>query len=288
MSIYLIVTEQGLSLLQKLAEQQKNQRAPEIKNRILKQTHDINLVENLSPITKKLDEVNESTNKIGELVKKSDVEDEITQIPPIENITGTQSLRDTLIFLRRGNFFFKLEEKSNGDIFWNGVFIQPFRENRINVKNRNYDITPDIQVYFTNTKLTTKFLRNAEKETVFDILENVGFYYNIHKEGLKSAKIKDVLYILPKAMAKIRNPPLPVKENIEDVSDNLQREGVKTIIPSNIIDNYTTHEILIGAKFSGHSDTLTEASNLKDDLYKREKIQNTQQYQNALSKFSTQ
>ena len=40
----------------KLAEQQKNQRAGKIKNKILKQTHDVKLVENLSPVTRKLDE----------------------------------------------------------------------------------------------------------------------------------------------------------------------------------------------------------------------------------------
>ena len=54
MSIYSNVTEQDLSNLRKLAEQQKEQRAPEIKNRILEQTHDIKLAETLSPVTKKI------------------------------------------------------------------------------------------------------------------------------------------------------------------------------------------------------------------------------------------
>ena len=54
------VTEQDLINLRKLAEQKKNQRALKIKNRILKQTHDIKLAENLSPITKKLDTIIES------------------------------------------------------------------------------------------------------------------------------------------------------------------------------------------------------------------------------------
>ena len=40
MSIYSNVTEKDLENLRKLAEQQKEQRAPKIKNRILKQTHD--------------------------------------------------------------------------------------------------------------------------------------------------------------------------------------------------------------------------------------------------------
>ena len=49
--------------LRKLAEQQKNQRNIKIKNRISKQTHDVELAESLSPITKKLDEVNKSTQE---------------------------------------------------------------------------------------------------------------------------------------------------------------------------------------------------------------------------------
>ena len=40
MSIYSNVTEQDLENLRKLAQQQKNQRAQKIKNRISKQTHD--------------------------------------------------------------------------------------------------------------------------------------------------------------------------------------------------------------------------------------------------------
>ena len=53
MSIFANVTEKNMNILRKLAEQQKNQQAPKIKNRILKQTHDVKLAESLSPITKK-------------------------------------------------------------------------------------------------------------------------------------------------------------------------------------------------------------------------------------------
>ena len=70
MSIYSNVTEQNLINLRKLAEQQKNQRASKIKNRIVKQTHDIKLAESLSPITKRLDEVNKSTKKVGDILKE--------------------------------------------------------------------------------------------------------------------------------------------------------------------------------------------------------------------------
>ena len=65
------------------------------------------------------------------------------------------------------------------------------------------------------------------------------------------------------------------------------RRVEKIIIPSNIIDIYTRLEILLGLKLTGHTDTLTEASNLIDEFYKRGEIQNKKQYRNALDKFST-
>ena len=70
MSLYSNVTEQDMINLRKFAEQQKNERALKVKNRILKQTHDINLAESLSPITKKLEEVNKSTKKVGDILKE--------------------------------------------------------------------------------------------------------------------------------------------------------------------------------------------------------------------------
>ena len=63
MSIYSNVTEKDLDNLRMLAQQQKEQLALKIKNRILKETHDIKLAESLSHITKRLDLVE---NKKGE------------------------------------------------------------------------------------------------------------------------------------------------------------------------------------------------------------------------------
>ena len=64
-------------------------------------------------------------------------------------------------------------------------------------------------------------------------------------------------------------------------------QGVKIFIPSNIIDIYIRLEILLGLKLFGHSDTLTEARKLIDELYKRGEIQNKQQNRNAPNKFQT-
>ena len=279
MSIHSNVTEKDLENLRKLAEQQKNQRAEKIKNRILKQTHDVKLAESLSPFIERLDEVNKSTKQVGDIIKNSE-----SQTPAIENITGTRSLRDTLTRMKGSKNFFKLEENDYGKVFWNKIPVKALGENRISNKNREYDIKPNIQNYFTNTKLTTKNMDDDDKSTVYDILKNTGFYSMRHKKGLNSTRMKDALYNLPREIDKIRNPPLP---EIEKESDNLQGEGVKIIIPSNIIDIYTRLEVLLGLKLSRNTDTLTEASNLIDELYKIGEIQTTQQYRSALNKFLT-
>ena len=58
----------------------------------------------------------------------------------------------------------------------------------------------------------------------------------------------------------------------ENESNNLQGEGIEKIITSSkLIDIYTRIKILLGLKLSGYPKFLTEASNLIDQLYKRNK-----------------
>ena len=100
MGIYSNVTEQDLDNLRKLAEQQKEQRAIKIKNRILKQTHDTKLAESLSPITKKLDDtskklgdvIKESTQNLRNVIKENTHQAAIENTPihqPVENFEGS-------------------------------------------------------------------------------------------------------------------------------------------------------------------------------------------------------
>ena len=89
---------------------------------------------------------------------------------------------------------------------------------------------------------------------------------------------------LPKLIKDIQNRTF---DEITDDSDDLQGKGLKISIPSNRVDIYTRLEILLASKLSGHTDTLTEASNLIDEFDKGGEIQNKQQYRNAPNKFST-
>ena len=70
-------------------------------------------------------------------------------------------------------------------------------------------------------------------------------------------------------------------------NSNLEGERIeKIIIPSNKIDIYSRVEVLLGLKLSGHTNTLTEASNLIDEIHKIGEIQNEQQYRIALDRIS--
>ena len=75
---------------------------------------------------------------------------------------------------------------------------------------------------------------------------------------------------------------------ILNLDTKIKGKGIeKIVIASKKIDIYTRLEISLGLNLSGLKDTLTEATNLLDEIYKRGEIQNKQQYRNALDKFST-
>ena len=144
MSIYSNVTEKDLDNQRKLSEQQKNERALKIKNRILKQTHEVKLAENLSPVTKKLEE---TSKNLGEVIKESTqnlenvINENITPKPAIEN-TQTQSsilydasLENTLTNMKeKEKGFFKIREDIDGQRYWNNLPIEILGDSRIKIE----------------------------------------------------------------------------------------------------------------------------------------------------------
>ena len=163
-----------------------------------------------------------------------------------------------------------------------GVPIYTLGGDTIQIKGNDYDLTPEIYKALSFTGYEGKNLKNENDILMLNNIINDLEYTGI---GDNKSKRKTILTKkLPKLVEEIQNKTF---EEITDDSDDLQGEGVKIIIPSNIIDIYTRLEILLGLKLSGHTDTLTEASALIDELYKRGEIQNKQQYRNALDKFLT-
>ena len=284
MSISSNVNEQSLINLRQLAEQQKNERAQKIKNKILKETHDIKLAESLSPLTKRLDLIESNkVEKIGQTIKKSesetpDIENTQTQpeTPAIEN-TQTQpgvlyevSLENTLTNVKnKEKGFFKIREDKNGQRYWNGIPVDVSGDSSVEIKGTKFNITDNLQNVFTDTTgKSLKKLDKKENQTYKKLLNTLD--YGNYKP--KSGEVNS---------GRCKNTKIIIKPN------NLQGPRVeKIIIPSNIIDIYTRLQVILGLKLSGHTDTLTEASDLIDELYKRGEIQNKQQYRNALNKFS--
>ena len=293
MSIYSNVTEKDMENLLKLANQQKEQRAEKIKNRILKQTHDIKLAESLSPITKKLDEVNKSTKKISEVIKESNSENDNNQeIIPFEKESEDENIQTNLRALPNSSILSDQMTKTLGRLMSSlnslknkasssgptilGVPIYTLGGDRLQIKDNIYDLTPEIYKALSDTGYTGKTMKNENDILMLNNIINVLGY-----TGDGDNKSKRKLFLtetLPKLVEDIQN------RTFDEI--DLEGDGVKIIIPSNIIDIYTRLEILLGLKISGHTDTLTEASNLIDELYKRGEIQNKLQYKNALNKFS--
>ena len=283
MSIYSNVTEEDLINLRELAEQQNRTTSSKIKNRNLKQTHDIKLAESLSPITKKLDE---TTKEVVNILKESSSENENNQeIVPFENELEDENIQTNLRALPNSSIFSDQMTRTLGRLMSSlnslkiiaspsgpsilGVPLYTLGGDRIQIKDTVYDLTPEIYKALSDTGYTGKNMKNeSDILMMHNIIRGLG-YTGV---GDRDSKRKTFfLKKLPKLVGEIQNKTF--EEITDDCDNNLQGEGVKIIIPSNIIDIYNRLEVLLGLKLSGHSDTLTEASNLTDELYKRGEIQ---------------
>ena len=297
MSIYSNVTEQDLNNLRKLAEQQKEQRALKIKNRILKQTHGKKLAESLSSITEKLDDtteklgnvIKESTQNLGNVIKENNTPQpaiENTPQPAIENTPQPTEdnessvyaveLENTLNKMTDNTGFFKTHHDPQRGWMINNHPIKMSKGTSVEINEIKYNISPGLQKVFTDHSYdTAKSMSDKDEVILRDILLKTGYYNRKPTKGRMSGRDRYTKYELDYDVSRFM-----------DLNTKLKGRGVeKIIIPSNIIDIYTRLEILLGLKLSGHTNTLTEANNLIDELYKRGEIQSKQQYRNALNKF---
>ena len=272
--------------LRKSTEQQKNQRALKIKKRILKQTQYVKLAESLSPITEKLDEVKKSTQDLGDVIKESQPKTPqlaIERIPtthqPIENIEGTiydVEIENTLNKTTDNTGFFKTYPDSQRGWMINNHPIKMLRGNKVEINENKYKISPGFRKVLVNQSHDTAESMTDKDKLIFrNILQKTCYYNRKPTKGRLTGRDRYIKFDLDNDVSRFLN-----------LDTKLKGGGVeKIIIPSNIIDIYTTLEVLLGLKLSGHTDTLTEASNFIDELYKRGEIQNKQEYRIALDKF---
>ena len=285
--------------LRKLAEQQKEHRALKLKNRILKQTHDKKLAEPLSPITKNLDTINKPTKKLGDILIESSSETEKNRdIVLVEFESEDKKIQTNLRALPNSSVFSESMAKTLGGLMSspNSLQIKPSSSgatilgvpiytpggDQLRIRDNVYDFTPEVYENLSFTGYTGNTVKNESDMLMMNNnVRDLG-YTGV---GDKKSNKKTFLTIpLPKLIEKTQNKTF---DEITDDSDDLQGEVVKIIIPSNINYIYTRLEISLGLKLSGRTVTLTEASNLIDDIYKLGEIQNEQQYRNTLNKLST-
>ena len=223
MSFYSKVTEQDLINLRKLAQQQKEQRALKIKKRILKQTHDIKLAESLSPVTKKVEESNKSTKKIGAVIKESNSEDKNNQdiVPvPIEsdNSEGDNTnpkikpfpnssifsdlMTTTLRKLISSLNSLKIKPDPSGATIL-GVPVYTLGGDKLRIRDNDYDLTPEIYKALSFTGYTGKSMKKESGILMMSkVLKDLG-YISIGDRDWKRKTF--FTKTLPKVIEKIQN-----------------------------------------------------------------------------------
>ena len=244
MSIYSNVNQEDLNNLSQLPEQQKEQRAIKIKNRILKQTHDEELAKAFAPITNKLEKINESTKNLNPKYLLFQ-----NQLP--EGVTLSDSLVMTFPNMNQSKNFFKAVRNDEGKLSWNNKVIEPLGGNKIKIDNKEFTLTPDIQKAMTATDYNFRNMNDEDILNFANILKTVD--YN-SKQDFNSTRSKYIKNNLQNRVDRILNPTLslpttsslPTKSlvtsslpasEIESSDDHLEGSGIsKIIIPSNIIE----------------------------------------------------
>ena len=171
----------------------------------------------------------------------------------------------------------KDRDKRTGGASINGIPLLISGGGSLKINDNVYEITPEIHEALSSTGYSGETMKSEN-----DILMMNNILRDVKYTGIgdKITNRKTFFTItLPKLVEEIQN------KTFNEI--HLEGQGDKIIIPPNIFDIYTRLKILLGLKLSGHSDTLTEASNIIDEIYKRGEIQNKQQYRNVLNKFSS-
>ena len=283
MSVYSNVTEEDLLSLEKLAEQQKNEKARKIKKRIFKQTYDQKLSEIFEPITKKIDKVVEATK---ELELPNVVNNFMLESPP--GVTMSRELFATVGKMVNARNEFKLDQKKGGRYMFNGVNVDPMGGNNVKIGENIYEITPSIQKALTETSYNFTKMSDDDILTFSKILNDINYNPNEDNSSTRQKYIKNQLKsrvqnILKTPIAAIASG---ASDEYESLESDLEGNGTKTIVvPSDTDEIWTRLQVLLGLKLAGHTDTLIEASQLLDALLKRGEIETEQQYRNAIDKF---
>ena len=144
------------------------------------------LAESLSLITKKLEEVKESTEKLGGVIKENNtpqlaIENTHSALPKKNEqihpgVIYDTSLESTLNNMKNIIGSFNIKEIDNGDIFWNGFPVEKLGCKKLKINEKIYNIAPGIQKVLTDTSnKPLKKLNDKDSEIFINILKSLGF-----------------------------------------------------------------------------------------------------------------
>ena len=116
------------------------------------------LAESFSPITKKLDEVNESTQELGDLIKKSNSKIDLKSLP--NNPKYSNSIRKMLGALRNSANFLKFTQDEFGRANILGAPIQISQGDTIKINEHICELTPEVYKSLSNPLYTGNTMNN--------------------------------------------------------------------------------------------------------------------------------
>ena len=159
------------------------------------------------------------------------------------------------------SFFYNLVENQNGDFRLKSLGVDRIKLG----DDEDYDCNANIQ----DAVLNKTFLKslNDKYTLTSNVMIKIPKYdeYKQYPASGKSESFKSFKSELPERVANNESTFLDENDSIDS-----QAEGVEIIMPSNNIDTWAKLEVLLGVKISGHTHTLTEGSNLIDEIYKKD------------------
>ena len=202
-----------------------------------------------------MDTINDSTKEIREVIKKTKSKVDIKALPNSSKFSN--SMRQMLGSLMNSRNSLKITQDESGGAIILGVPIQISEGDTIKINEKVYESTPELYKALTYTLYTGNTMRDEN-----DILMMYNIIRDLKYDGIGDRDSKRKAFFTKKFPKLVENIQNKTFDEITNDYNDLQGEGIqKIIIPSNIIDIYNRLEVLLGLKLSGHTDTLTEASN---------------------------
>ena len=168
----------------------------------MNQTHDINVAESLSPITKRLNKVNESTQKLGDVIRDSNSEK--LEKALTNSSKFSISMRQMIgSLLNSENSLKTTQDGESGRAKILGKPIQISGADTIKIYENIYELTPEIYKALSDTGYTGKTMKKENDILMMiNIKGDLGYTGDVDKPSKRKSFLTKTL---PKLVEKIQN-----------------------------------------------------------------------------------